>query len=1305
MRLRKRLLVLSAVLLAALLGVAGWLGGTTAGLRFLAARTLPLLPVNVEIAALDGRLVGPIILEGVDFAAPAATGKIARVELRWRPASLLWRTLRIDALHVIEPQIEWLGVASSTSTGGPARSAGEPFSLPLDVTLEHLAISRGALRSGDAVALEGIDLELSAALSGQALMLRTLELRSSDGQLSGHARLSMDPTQAWDVDLDWQLAMGGTDFAGRTRIKGLPSELDVAQDISAPLAAQLAGTVRGLPDQPAWSLDLAVEPLPAGTQPWPAALEGFAARLRIEGDIEDSLVTGGFEIPLYLAGTTEIEGQGGWAENTARVPRLELVLQDGATLRGNGWFQPGGDPAAEFMLSGDDLGWPLDGREPEIDLPRVQLRGTGAGEEWDINADASVRREGLPDLEVQSVLHWAGTLLTVESLGLRSADETVSANASGVLETGAGRLAYRFAASADAQLPELPPLALELEAEGDAQGLRVKTMSADLLGGTVSGAGRIAWEGAQAAGFRLEFADLDPAALAPEWPGRLAGTLELDGLPAAASGLDITLRSLRGELKSMPVSGDASVSIGAGAYVLRSMALALGDASLQASGRVDEAAVSLAAALEVPALEMLDPGVRGKLTASASVSGARDAPRVELEAAGERLRWRTSRARVLHLDATVDLSGATVSNAVMEMKGFALRPGRGASLRFEAGGLPQSHRARLELERPYLDQSFLFALEGELDGQDWNGLLTDIVFVDEEQPVWSLQAPARLGVASDALSLEDACMDGTFGLLCAEGNWNRSGPWRGSAQLARLDLERLSRRFGEGLLATGVLTGAVDIQADDELFRSLSGGFELSAGQIRPAEEADKSLFSWLGGSLDFTGDADAALATLRLELPDDDHVDGRLAVDWNADDPPVEGRLDAELSQLRLLSVLVPELAELQGDARIDAVIDGTLGAPQVAAEFSLQDGSVDMLTLGLEPHDIQANATLGAGGEFSFQLSGRSGEGAFESAGRFEPGTDGVEGRATLKGQDMLLANLAEAQLAASPDLRFHYSGRDLAIAGDVEIPFARITELGGATAVSTSPDEVLVGARAPGSDTGMQVTSRVRVSVGPDVQVNAAGLRGSIEGAILTVIQPKMLPWGRGELRVVGGTFSVFGQKLEIETGRLIYTGGPLENPGLEIRAVRHIEEVTAGALVRGTLQQPEVSVYSDPPMPRADALSYLTVGRSLSDLQSGERKTLNQAANSLVLSGGSLIAGDLGRRLGFDEVAVVEDDDGEGASLVVSRYIGGGIYVGYGMGLLDTVNTLRLRFQINPRLSLETISGSEHAGDLFYTFERD
>lgn len=1301
MRVRKRIVVL--LLLAALVGAVGWLAGTTGGLRFLAARTLPLLPFTLAAGEIEGRLAGPITLRRVEIAAPGLRGEIASVHLDWRPTALLRGTLHIRKLHVSGPHMELMQRAPG-GTGGPARGAAGPVSLPLGMIIDRFAIVDGALRSDGEPMVADIDLVLSAAASGQGLALRRVQLQSSRGRITGDARVSLDPARAWDIDLRWQLVLDDTGLVGHTRVQGPPAELNVVQDISAPLVARVEGVVRGLPGAPSWALDLALEPLPSEVALWPGSLDGLAALLRIEGDTGDSKVSGHFELPAYLAGTTGIEAHGGWEDNVARVRGMKLELQDGATLSAGGWFEPGSPPGAEFTIRGAGLGWPLDGADREIEVPYLELRGERADGRWNIVASGRARRDGLPPLEVDTVLQWSAPMLTIESLELRSEDAAITASASGALDTGEERLAYRLKATGDARLPDFPPVVLALEAAGDTQGLRIGTLDAELLGGTVSGAGRIAWGGRQAADFKLDFAGLDPSAVLPDWPGRLAGSLELRGLPAAASGLEVTLRSLRGELRSLPVSGNASVHVGVGNYRLRGARIAVGDAFLEARGRLDDSTISLAATLEVPALAALGGGARGKLNASADIAGRRDAPRIELKADGERLRWQAYRARELHIDATVDLSGAAESGVVAELAGFATAPGRGSSLRIEASGTPQAHRARLDFKRPQLAQEFLLALEGSLAKSHWSGRVTEIILADEERAVWSLQAPAELGADSGAVSLGNACMDGTFGLLCLEGTWRRTGAWHGSAVLSQLDLEPLSRRFGGGLLATGVLTGAVELEAGEKRFSKLTGRLELTAGEIRQRGEDDKSLISWVHGNLDVAGDEGMAEAVLSLKLDGADHVDARLAVGWNAPDPFLDGRIDAELTQLHLLPELVPELAELEGKASLHAVVAGTLGAPTLEAGFELQDGAVDMPALGLQPDQVEALATL-VDGEFSFAATGRSGDGTFATEGRFDLAADGVEGRATLTGEQVLLVNLADARVAASPDLRLHFSGRDITIGGDVVISFARITELGGANAVSASPDEVLVGARAPAKDDGARVSSRVRVTVGPDVQIQAAGLRGSVEGSILTVIQPEMLPWGRGELRVVDGTFGAFGQQLEIETGRLIYTGGPLENPGLEIRAIRRIDQVTAGALVRGTLQQPEISIYSDPPMPRSEALSYLTLGRSLADLQSGERQTVNQAANSLMLSGGNLIAQDLGRRLGFDEVEVTADDNGEGTSLVISRYIGGGVYVGYGLGLFDTVNTLRLRFQINSRLSLEAVSGEEQAGDLIYTFERD
>lgn len=1301
MRYRKRIiaLALAIVLLAAL----AWLAGTTGGLRFIATRVLPELPVTVEAAAIEGRLVGPLALSGVEVQGAGFSGSIARIELDWRPAALLKRTIEVVSLRIESPEfmLETTAAATPKDAGTPFDPAS--FSLPLAFVVSGLRLDDGRLSNADGVLVDEIQLELAGRASGRELTLDRLALDSTRGGIDGHLRASLAAGQPWDADLDWSVSLEAQQLAGRSLISGPLDRLAFTQEISAPLSARAEGVLRGLPGTPSWAIDLEVPPLADGAA-WPELLHGAAARLKLEGELADSTLAGQVELPQLLAGEVEIEGALGWVDGAMRLEALGLELPDGAQLTADGRFEPGETPAGEFTVRGRGIGWPLDAAEPAVAFAEFSLRGNGAGTSWRVVADGRARRGGLPETAIEAVLAWDGSRLVAERLGLDSAGGELQAVMQGVLDTQDGRLDYRLSGDAELQLPELFPLALQFAGRGDADGLRLETLDAQLLDGTAQGAGWLRWAEVADSEFTLQFDELDPALAAPGWPGRLSGSLSLQGLPTADDGLELVLESLAGELKSLPVSGSARLAADSRALSLGAATLRIGDASLEASGRLGEERVSLDASLDVPDLEQLDAQAHGRLSARARAQGSRAAPQLELQAEGRALRWAGRWLRTLDLAATVDLSGAQRSTVLAEAKGFAVAPGLALNLRLEGDGTPLEHQLQLELDRPRSAERLELALEGRLAEGDWQGMLTRLVLADAQQDIWRLQAPAELQAGSGTAELGSTCMGGTLGQLCLAGEWQRAGDWQGEASLEKLDLARVAEWLGTGINASGMVTGGLRIEAGAQGFRRLDGSLEVTAGELRLVEQESAALLAWQGGLLALDGDEEEARAELSFSLAEGDRAEGRLVAGWNEADPPLAGRLVAELGQLQIISEILPELARLDGRVSARANITGTLGAPVIDGRFEWLEGAAAIPELGLQPDEINLVAEL-ADGALSFRATGRSGDGTFESRGRFDLSAEGVEGRAMLEGEDLLMAELPDVRITASPDLRLHYTGQAIGLGGTVEIPSARISGFGGPTAVRVSSDEVIVGQRSQAPEEGLAVTSRIRVTVGPDVQVEAAGLRGRIEGDLLTVTEPKGLPWGRGELRVVDGTFGIFGQQLEIETGRLLYTGGPLENPGLEIRAVREVDDVTAGAMVRGTLKQPEISIYSDPPMPRAEALSYLTLGKSLDDLQSGEQTTINQAANSLALTGGGLIAQDLGRRLGFDEIAVTADTTSEGAALVVSKYLGGGLYVSYGLGLFDAINTLRLRYQVNNRLSLEAASGDEAEADLFYTFERD
>jgi translocation and assembly module TamB len=198
------------------------------------------------------------------------------------------------------------------------------------------------------------------------------------------------------------------------------------------------------------------------------------------------------------------------------------------------------------------------------------------------------------------------------------------------------------------------------------------------------------------------------------------------------------------------------------------------------------------------------------------------------------------------------------------------------------------------------------------------------------------------------------------------------------------------------------------------------------------------------------------------------------------------------------------------------------------------------------------------------------------------------------------------------------------------------------------------------------------------------------------------------GRGELKVLDGRYEAYGAKLGISRGRLLFEGSPLDDPGLDIEARREIESVTVGMNVRGTLQQPRVTFFSDPTMQQTEILSYLIVGKSMGSTQSNETAAVNSTRDALAAQGGGLLASRLGRHIGLDEVGVESSTDSAGTSnqsLVLGKFLSPKLFVSYGISLTESINTLKLRYTIRNNLLLKSEAGEHQSADLEYTIERE
>jgi translocation and assembly module TamB len=230
-------------------------------------------------------------------------------------------------------------------------------------------------------------------------------------------------------------------------------------------------------------------------------------------------------------------------------------------------------------------------------------------------------------------------------------------------------------------------------------------------------------------------------------------------------------------------------------------------------------------------------------------------------------------------------------------------------------------------------------------------------------------------------------------------------------------------------------------------------------------------------------------------------------------------------------------------------------------------------------------------------------------------------------------------------------------------------------------------------------------VRLGIKDDVEIRGVGYRVKPEGSLLLIDEPDEVTRASGELKINEGTYKAYGQDLVIERGRLVFGGGPVSNPGVDVRASRTATDGTiAGILITGTALLPVLQLFSVPSMSDANVLSYIMSGKPL-DETSGLGKG---ATSALGVQGGDALARSLAGQMGLGDGSVESSVESSGgmqeASLFLGTYLSPRLYMAYGIGLFEDVRTVRMRYSVASRWSLQAETGKAQSGIIQYRGER-
>lgn len=436
------------------------------------------------------------------------------------------------------------------------------------------------------------------------------------------------------------------------------------------------------------------------------------------------------------------------------------------------------------------------------------------------------------------------------------------------------------------------------------------------------------------------------------------------------------------------------------------------------------------------------------------------------------------------------------------------------------------------------------------------------------------------------------------------------------------------------------------------------------------------------------------------------DHVSGTLGLDNLFDQrSPLRGQGDLELNDLALVSFFLPEVANPKGrvSGRIEA--EGSLAAPELRGEIGLRDGAVDIRRAGISVSEIGLLLRQSQAGELSLQGSAKSGEGYLQIDGKTSFSAEsGLRSEIRLEGEDFGLSRLPDLQVTASPTIAVLLDDRETRISGELGIPQASITVQSVPEATEKPSADVVVhrGEAAATIQPRRFLYVDVTTKLGEAVSFNGFGLTTRLEGSVRINGDSRTPYQGRGRVVLREGRYQAYGQNLEIESGELIFNG-PLTNPALNVRATRTASDKTvAGIQLTGTPAQLKSEVYSEPPLGDAEALSYLLTGRPLSNASSAEGDMLNQAAFALGLTTAGSVASRIRNELGLETLGF--QGSAENRQLVAGKRFGDRLFVEYAYGVVDSLGTLLLRYQLSQRLVVESRSGTVRNVDVVYSVKK-
>ena len=1338
----RRLLILILATVCLLAGLIAWVLMTESGLSAslsMAQQWLPGLSVN----QVTGRLNQSATLEGIVYRVDDQENyQIESLSIRLSPLALLRGRLVVDQLF-----LDGLELTAGKAAEGATFQLPE-LVLPIPISITDLRLSRVTRLNELSQSTTLVsDLSASLAASRQQVIVKQLRVQTDDEtgfELQG--TLALNGEDATNMAYRWHAMKNGKVLSAEGQIKGNLAELMIDQQMLEPFKSSQTIKATHLLNDLTWEAQANLSNVILSDLATSQQGRITTATLIASGTKQQATLTLQGQLAEHALDefTLAIEANSN-ALDTWFV-NAQLSSSNKAKLALTGSLQSPFD-ALKMDLQGSwqALFWPLNKEAGflhsrkgqfsllgDADQYRVKASGDLALEQqqttFSIDIDATTERLMLKQFELKGL----DGVTTASGEVQLSSDEpvyqlqaklnklTIPRALSGrmmVVNNGtvslSGPMSVPMLKAQAAVLVDAKAINVTLSSQLDAAGNNKLDLLVKAGNGTAKFNGSAQWADSFKLNGVVTLTKFDPSVLAKEWPGALSGGWQMSVLKQQDKSVDVQVRALniRGPLRQRALKIVADANYVNGQLIVPSLQINTAQSMIRAKGYFKKQ-LNFDWSIDSPNLADFHPELAGQLQTSGTLLGKASEPLIRAKLAGKNISYselirlatvdsdvRMEMLETGRIDTTVKFSGLSV-NDVHDINGNVAIAGRlnEHTIAIQANDKTSTASARAS---------------GGYAKRQWQGKFNQIQMTQGTNTPWQADKFGTVVLTKNSVNIAQHCLQAEGSRFCLQARYAETGHWYSQFNLAAIPVS-IAQAYSRFIAPLhGELNGDIKLNGYESYPTEGSGQLSVQNARVlvSDSEAAEKKFIALNKLDLSYQLKDSKSFIDIILapDLPGVSPLTGRLmmadikTVLLNPEKSPLSGYLKTTVDDLSVIDTLHTDYDKLKGQLKLDLTVSGTVKQTSINGQLALTDGQVYLPRLGLslEALNLMASGDLSKGIKLDYHV--KSGKGQLNGDALINQTKQGWSVLSSLKGDNIEVLNLPEAYVVASPDLQFTLNDKTSQLSGTVRVPTAELVPVQFNASVRASDDVVIINGPVQKEGRSVATDFNVNVLLGDKVKVNGLGFGGRLTGKLLISGNSKKLLLGTGDIFIKDGSYEAYGQKLDIDNGKIQFTGGAIENPSIDIKATRKSGKVLAGLQLTGTVDDPLVALFSRPSMSDDNILSYLMIGRPLAGASAADAAMLASAATGLGIKGGNMLGEQIASTFGLDSFAINGNGGGDTA-LQIGKYLSPKLYLSYGIGLFEPVSTVNLNYELNKNWSVKTESGVETGVDILYSRER-